>query len=60
MRIAVFGMGNVGSVLDRRWAELGHAVTFCARKNRQKAASPAKKKPERPPLPFPRSRGSRA
>jgi 8-hydroxy-5-deazaflavin:NADPH oxidoreductase len=31
MRIAVIGMGNVGSVLGRRWAEVGHAVTFCVR-----------------------------
>jgi 8-hydroxy-5-deazaflavin:NADPH oxidoreductase len=31
MRIAVIGMGSVGSTLGRRWAELGHAVTFGAR-----------------------------
>src|SRR5436305_3072658 len=31
MRIAVIGMGNVGSVLGRRWAEVGHNVTFCVR-----------------------------
>jgi predicted dinucleotide-binding enzyme len=31
MRIAVIGMGNVGSVLGRRWAKAGHAVTFCVR-----------------------------
>jgi predicted dinucleotide-binding enzyme len=31
MRIAVIGMGNVGSVLGRRWAEVGHQVTFCVR-----------------------------
>ncbi len=31
MRIAVIGMGNVGSVLGRRWAEIGQAVTFCVR-----------------------------
>ncbi len=31
MRIAVIGMGNVGSVLGRRWAEAGHQVTFCVR-----------------------------
>jgi predicted dinucleotide-binding enzyme len=31
MRIAVIGMGNVGSVLGRRWAGAGHQVTFCAR-----------------------------
>jgi predicted dinucleotide-binding enzyme len=27
MRIAVIGMGNVGSVLGRRWAEMGHEVS---------------------------------
>ena len=31
MRIAVIGMGNVGGVLGRRWAEAGHQVTFCVR-----------------------------
>lgn len=32
MRIAVIGMGNVGSVLGRRWAQAGHEVTLlCAR-----------------------------
>jgi predicted dinucleotide-binding enzyme len=31
MRIAVIGMGNVGSVLGRRWAEKGHDVAFCVR-----------------------------
>jgi 8-hydroxy-5-deazaflavin:NADPH oxidoreductase len=31
MRIAVIGLGNVGSVLGRRWAEAGHDVTFCVR-----------------------------
>jgi predicted dinucleotide-binding enzyme len=31
MRIAVIGMGNVGSVLGRRWAEIGYEVTFCVR-----------------------------
>jgi predicted dinucleotide-binding enzyme len=31
MRIAVIGMGNVGSVLGRRWAEKGHDITFCVR-----------------------------
>jgi 3-hydroxyisobutyrate dehydrogenase-like beta-hydroxyacid dehydrogenase len=31
MRIAVIGMGNVGSVLGSRWAEAGHEVTFCVR-----------------------------
>jgi predicted dinucleotide-binding enzyme len=28
MRIAVIGMGNVGSVLGGRWAEIGHEVTI--------------------------------
>src|SRR5690242_4395027 len=28
MKIAVIGMGSVGGTLGRRWAELGHAVTF--------------------------------
>ena len=31
MRIAVIGMGNVGGVLGRRWAEAGHGVVFCVR-----------------------------
>jgi 8-hydroxy-5-deazaflavin:NADPH oxidoreductase len=31
MRIAVIGMGSVGATLGRRWAELGHHVTFGAR-----------------------------
>jgi predicted dinucleotide-binding enzyme len=31
MRIAVIGMGNVGRVLGRRWAEARHQVTFCVR-----------------------------
>jgi predicted dinucleotide-binding enzyme len=31
MRIAVIGMGKVGGVLGRRWAETGHAVTFGVR-----------------------------
>lgn len=31
MRIAVIGMGSVGGTLGRRWAELGHAVTFGAK-----------------------------
>jgi 8-hydroxy-5-deazaflavin:NADPH oxidoreductase len=28
MNIGVMGMGSVGGTLGRRWAELGHAVTF--------------------------------
>ena len=31
MRIAVIGMGSVGGTLGRRWAELGHGVTFGAK-----------------------------
>lgn len=31
MRIAVIGAGNVGGTLGRRWAELGHDVTFGVR-----------------------------
>ena len=31
MRLAVIGMGNVGTVLGGRWAEKGHEVTFCVR-----------------------------
>jgi len=31
MKIAVIGMGSVGGTLGRRWAELGHAVTFGVR-----------------------------
>jgi 8-hydroxy-5-deazaflavin:NADPH oxidoreductase len=31
MNIAVIGTGSVGGTLGRRWAELGHAVTFGVR-----------------------------
>jgi predicted dinucleotide-binding enzyme len=31
MRIAVIRMGNVGSLLRRRWADTGHEVSFCVR-----------------------------
>jgi predicted dinucleotide-binding enzyme len=31
MRIAVIGMGNVGSALGNRWAAAGQDVTFCVR-----------------------------
>ena len=31
MRIAIIGMGNVGSALGRRWSQSGHQVTFGAR-----------------------------
>jgi hypothetical protein len=33
MRIAVIGMGNVGSVQGRRWAELGHAERWRRRRS---------------------------
>jgi predicted dinucleotide-binding enzyme len=38
MRITVIGAGNVGGTLGRRWAELGHDVTFALRKPEQGAA----------------------
>ncbi|HEX5819813.1 MAG TPA: NADPH-dependent F420 reductase [Gemmatimonadales bacterium] len=38
MRITVIGAGNVGGTLGRRWAELGHDVTFGLRKPEQGAA----------------------
>ncbi len=31
MRIAVIGMGNVGSALGRQWAKAGHDVVYCVR-----------------------------
>jgi predicted dinucleotide-binding enzyme len=31
MKVAVIGMGKVGGVLGRRWAEVGHAVIFGVR-----------------------------
>jgi predicted dinucleotide-binding enzyme len=31
VRIGVFGTGNVGGTLGRRWAEAGHSVQFGAR-----------------------------
>lgn len=31
MKIAMLGAGNVGGTLGRRWAELGHEITFAAR-----------------------------
>jgi 8-hydroxy-5-deazaflavin:NADPH oxidoreductase len=40
MRIAVIGMGNVGSVLGRRWAEAGHGVTFGVRDPKGPKARP--------------------
>jgi 3-hydroxyisobutyrate dehydrogenase-like beta-hydroxyacid dehydrogenase len=44
MRIAVIGMGNVGSVLGRRRAEAGHEATLCVRDpdNPQKGAEAEK------------------
>ena len=38
MRIAVIGTGSVGGTLGRRWAELGHAVTFGAKDPRDAKA----------------------
>lgn len=38
MKIAVIGMGSVGGTLGRRWAELGHAVTFGAKDPRDAKA----------------------
>jgi predicted dinucleotide-binding enzyme len=43
MKIAVIGMGNVGGVLGRRWAEAGHEVAFGVRdKGDAKAQAEAK------------------
>jgi predicted dinucleotide-binding enzyme len=38
MRITVIGAGNVGGTLGRRWAELGHDVTFGLRDPKAGAA----------------------
>lgn len=38
MRITVIGAGNVGGTLGRRWAELGHEVTFGLRQPEEGAA----------------------
>lgn len=38
MKIAIIGMGSVGGTLGRRWAELGHAVTFGAKDPRNAKA----------------------
>jgi hypothetical protein len=46
MRIAVVGMGTAGSVLGRRWAEAGHAVTFCVRDPEMPEKREAAKKAE--------------
>ena len=44
MKIAILGMGNVGSVLGRRWIEAGHEVVFGVRNpaNHQTDASKMK------------------
>jgi predicted dinucleotide-binding enzyme len=39
MRIAVIGVGHVGGTLGRRWAELGHDVTFGVRRPEDGAAA---------------------
>lgn len=39
MRIAIIGAGNVGGTLGRRWAELGHEVTFGIRNPTRGAAA---------------------
>src|SRR5829696_10439755 len=39
MRIAIIGAGNVGGTLGRRWAELGHDVTFGVRRPADGAAA---------------------
>lgn len=31
MKIAVFGSGNIGSTLSKKWAKAGHKITFAAR-----------------------------
>ena len=42
MRIAVLGMGNVGSTLGRRWRDAGHQVTFGVRDPAEKKAEAEK------------------
>lgn len=44
MKIAIVGMGNVGSVLGRRWVEAGHAVVFGLRNPAKHQAEAAKMK----------------
>ncbi|MFL5560937.1 MAG: NADPH-dependent F420 reductase [Gemmatimonadaceae bacterium] len=39
MRIAIIGAGNVGGALGRRWAELGHDVTFGVRRPAEGASA---------------------
>ena len=39
MKIAIIGMGNVGSVLGRRWASAGHEVVFGVRNPDARRAS---------------------
>ncbi len=38
MKIAVIGVGSVGGTLGRRWAELGHDVSFGVRDTSDKDA----------------------
>jgi predicted dinucleotide-binding enzyme len=42
MRIAILGMGNVGSTLGRRWRDAGHRVTFGVRDPAEKKAEAEK------------------
>lgn len=44
MKIAILGMGNVGSVLGRRWSEAGHEVVFGLRNPANHAAEAANMK----------------
>ena len=39
MRIAIIGAGNVGGTLGRRWAGLGHSVSFGVRRPEEGAAA---------------------
>jgi predicted dinucleotide-binding enzyme len=46
MRIAIIGMGNVGTALGPRWAAAGHDVRFCVREpdDAKKRAAAAERK----------------
>src|SRR5262249_47543386 len=44
MKIAILGMGNVGSVLGRRWVDAGHEVIFGVRNPAKHEAEAAKMK----------------
>jgi len=44
MKIAILGMGNVGSVLGRRWVEAGHEVVFGLRNPTKQQADATKMK----------------